>query len=212
VLQPRHAIDNVLEITGCDARLCRVGVDVDLQQDGEAAPRQQLAGQAIQPLGEGERVDRLDDGKGLERSPGLVRLERTDEVPGRTVDERGLRLGLLDAVLAERREPRRDGRPDALDIDGLRDRDEGDLSRIAPDASAGGGDPLENRPPRRPELIDGYLRRRNEGISRSSASYGAGRFGGGVSPTVRSTRDGAITAAAARSSPFAGRPSLDSWR
>jgi hypothetical protein len=170
VLQLRHAVNDTDEVVGRDAGLRRVGVDVDLEQDGNAPPGQHLAGQAIQPLREGERIHGLDDGEGLEGPPRFVRLERTHEVPRRALDERGLRLGFLDAVLAERRQARGDGGPDALDVNGLGDRDEGDLSRIAPDPGAGGGDPLEDRLTRRPELIDGYLRRRNEGISRSSAS------------------------------------------
>jgi hypothetical protein len=76
----------------------------------------------------------------------------------------------LDPVLAEDGQPGGDGLPDPLDGDRLRDGDEGDVRRVTPGAGGGGRDPVEDALARGPEIPDAYFRRRNEGISRSSAS------------------------------------------
>jgi hypothetical protein len=147
-----------------------------LHQDRQAASRTDVGSQAVEPLGELDRIDRLDD---LERRQGalrLVRLERSDEVPGRARDVGRLLLRFLDAVLAEGRQARNDGRPKARRRDGLGDRNEADRCRVTTDASTRIRNPGEDviasvgdlRDVAR--IRDRYFRRRKEGISRSSAS------------------------------------------
>jgi hypothetical protein len=89
-------------------------------------------------------------------------------MPGRARDGSDLALGLLDAILAERREPGLDRGDEPIGRDGLRDGDERDRAGVAPDPGAGVGDLVEDPGAGRPE--GRYFRRRNEGISRSSAS------------------------------------------
>src|SRR4029079_12239577 len=69
--------------------------------------------------------------------------------PGRDgVDLGDLGLALLDPILAERPEPRRDRLADPLGRDGLGDRNDLDAARVTPGASRGAGNPLEDRGPR----------------------------------------------------------------
>jgi hypothetical protein len=79
-----------------------------------------------------------------------------------------LGLPFLDPVLAERRQPGRDRVDESLGGDRLRDGDERDRTGIAPAPGACLSDPIEDPSVGRPEGV--YFRRRNEGISRSSAS------------------------------------------
>jgi hypothetical protein len=103
-------------------------------------------------------------------------------MPGRVRDGTDLRLGLLDAVLAEDGQAGRDRGDETLGRDGLRDRDEGDVRRVTARPRARVRDPREDPGARVAQGLDlvgidsaadaraVYFRRRNEGISRSSAS------------------------------------------
>jgi hypothetical protein len=99
------------------------------------------------------------------------------------VHDRDLGLRFLDAVLAEGRQAGLDGVGDTLRRHRLRDGDERDVGGIAADACAGVGDAIEDPGAGRPETV--YFRRRNEGISRSSASYAAARLTGTGSLMLR---------------------------
>ena len=128
---------------------------------------------------------------------------------------------LLDAVLAQLRQPRCDRRPDPLDRDGLRDRDEPDRGRVATDPATGIGDPVEDVPAGGRDRGDlarvgscrvsgraagvhrrrGYFaRRRKLGISRSSGSIWARWAGAGETTTV--VRSAATAAGATPTSPL----------
>jgi len=85
-------------------------------------------------------VDHVEE---LERVLDLVRLQVPDQVPGRRPPELGhLRLGLLDAVLAERAQARGQRRPDALDVDRLRHADQEHVVGPPPRARRRSRDPL----------------------------------------------------------------------
>ena len=91
--------------------------------------------------------------------------------------EGDLGQGLLDPVLAENGQAGRDGSPEAVRPDGLRDSDELDVPRLPPRALGGRGNALEDTFASGPERRDlggsgprYFCRRRNEGISRSSVS------------------------------------------
>jgi hypothetical protein len=97
-------------------------------------------------------------------------------VPRRSRNLWRLLLGFLDAVLAEGRQAGRDSRAKAGCGDGLRDGDETDRCGITTGTRARIGDPGEDVTASVGDLRDvarirdPYFRRRNEGISRSSAS------------------------------------------
>ena len=101
-------------------------------------------------------------------------------MPRRPGDRRCLGLGLLDAVLAEDRQPGGHRGPDPRPGNGFRDGDERHGRRVAPDAVTGVGDPSEDVRASLAEPVDlgevgghaarPYFRRRKLGISRSSAS------------------------------------------
>ena len=84
-----------------DARLRGFPAEAHLDEDAEALPGRRR--RAVEPPGEVQRVDRLDDGGDLRGAIRLVRLDRADEMSrgiGRQM--RKFLLRLLDAVLAER--------------------------------------------------------------------------------------------------------------
>ena len=71
--------------SGANPAFAPVAVDVGLEQHGQPAVRRDRPGvgetadgadDPVEPLGELQAVDRLDDVEGLDRRAGLVRLER----------------------------------------------------------------------------------------------------------------------------------------
>src|SRR5206468_4411209 len=79
-----------------------------------------------------------------DRPAGLVRLQRSNEVPRRARRGGSLLDGLLDPVLAQSVKAGRDRGADAFGRNRLRDRDEPDLARIAPDSLRRGLDPSDH--------------------------------------------------------------------
>ena len=155
---------------------------------GSGLPGRRSPAEPVEPPGEVERVDRLDDVEQLDGAPGLVRLERPDEVPRRAVGRGHLGGRLLDAVLPEDREAGVDRRLDAVRLDGLGHRDQVTAAGSRPARAAARAIRSRTRSRaaassatavsvigRRSATGDGpaprgYRRRRKLGISRSSAS------------------------------------------
>ncbi len=138
-----HRVERPLELARCEPRLRRIVVDVDLHEHGVAAGApgtSHVPCQAIEALGQADRIDRLDHIERLERTARLVGLQGPDEMPrdaGQRVD---LPLGLLDTVLAERRDPGIDRCAKTFRLDGLGDRDERDRRWFAARTLACGRD------------------------------------------------------------------------
>ena len=105
VRQCRELGHRRVDRAGLEARLGRIEVDVDLDQDRVASPGSRPGDESVQPCGELDRVHRLDGVEDLEGGVRLVRLQRPDEVPAGARHLRHLRHGLLDAVLPEEVEP-----------------------------------------------------------------------------------------------------------
>jgi len=132
------------ESVGLEAGLGDILVDVDLEEDWNRGVGADVRGEAVEAPRQLARVDRLDDLERLQRPTGLVRLEGPDEMPRRTRHERCLGLAFLDTVLRKNGQAGLDGCDEPFHGDGLRDGNEGDVSRIAPDPCTGVGDPVEN--------------------------------------------------------------------
>jgi hypothetical protein len=130
-----------------------VEVHVHLQVDGQAAASS-LAREPVQPPGEVDRIDRLDRLEQLDRPAGLVRLKRPDQMPASARHLGRLRFGLLDAVLAEQGQAGGDRVTQPGCRDGLGDRDQGDLRRIAAGSGAGVRNAGQHALARRPEIGD----------------------------------------------------------
>lgn len=167
-----HLADRVVDLGRRQARLARVVVDVDLDENGVSGARPGLGGDPVETGCQLEAVDGLDDREGLDRAAGLVRLQGPDEMPGRSGNLGRLRRPLLDPVLAEDRQAGRYRGSKPLRWNRLRYGDEGDLARVAPSPRARLRDQREDALARGAELngVIRYLRRRKLGISRSSGS------------------------------------------
>ncbi len=182
-VEPGRPLDRIVQLGRREAGLRRVVVDVDLEQDRVARGRagaSDIAGEAVQPLGQPDGVDGLDEVESLERAAGLVRLERTDQVPRRAGDLRDLGLALLDAVLTERADPGPDGVEQAARVDLFRDRDKRDIRGVATDPRAGDGDPREDSGVRSTEGVDVRGRARHRlaaGVAPAGITCGGGSSG-----------------------------------
>ena len=194
------------------------------RRTGTRPPGRTSAGEAVEPLGELDRIDRLDHGERSRApaSPCSTGAGRPDAT-SRPAPRRTFASASWTRFSPRTVEAGRDRGDEPLGRDRLRDGDERDGRRIATGARAGRGDRARTRSAGRRERAATRRPGRapatatcgagSDGISRSSASYAAARLTGTGSPTVRSIR-GAITAAAGRSS----RPSsravarLGRWR
>ena len=143
-----HGLERAQQVVLGQPELRLLVREVDLDEHGQHAPL--LRGGAREPLRQGGPVDRVDRVEERGRLLRLVRLEVADEVEaqpgGPQVGElRGLRLRLLDAVLAEVAEAGREGLAHRGGGLGLADADEADAGGVARDTVAGGGDPFAHR-------------------------------------------------------------------
>ena len=125
--QDHDLSDQLLGILGQNARLLRLAADVDLDQHLLAAAGPVALEEELQALGDVGAIHRVDDVKGLQREPGLVALQRTDQVPGRGRDCGPLGRRFLDPVLTEVGGPGDDRVGDTLGGERLADGDQRDV-------------------------------------------------------------------------------------
>src|SRR3990167_9126520 len=131
---------------GRPPRLLRLFAGIDLDEAGRpAADMGHFLGECRRdPLA----IDRLDDIEQHHRVPGLVGLQRSDQVQFDVgtggLERRELLLRFLDAVLAEHALTGLEHLADAVGAMGLGDGDQGDVRRIAAGTSGGGLDSPAN--------------------------------------------------------------------
>jgi hypothetical protein len=111
-VQPRqrgHRLRQHGRLIGNDATLAELAADVDLQTHLQG--RQPIGAQCRQPLGDLQSIDRVHPVEAFGDDPGLVALQRSDQVPLDLAAQIGQRFhlfeGFLHVVLAERALPGR---------------------------------------------------------------------------------------------------------
>src|SRR6185369_568033 len=139
--QGGQGLEQTLEFRRMHATLLRLLAHVHLHQD--LHPALALMGTPVELPRELLAVDGMDPVEELHGVPGLVGLERADEMPRYRSPESGdLLLRFLDAIFSEGPDPGRDGHPYPLDLHRLGHRDEKHVVRLSTGALAGASDAL----------------------------------------------------------------------
>ena len=134
-------------VLGQEAVLAGFAADVHFEQ-AAADAESPAAEHTVEPLRDLRPVDRFEHVEGVAGAGRLVRLQRSDQVPGDLVavagvdQRRAVRLALLDLVLAEDAEAGVQRRGDALERLPLAGADQGDLFRLPARLPAGLRQPL----------------------------------------------------------------------
>lgn len=124
-------LEQLSRLLGKRTGLLRLLPDIDLDQDLEPPLRPVLREKKLQPISKLDAVEGMNQIKDLERRPGLVPLQWTDEVPPRRGHRRLLCDGLLNTILSKVCGACNNGLAHDLGGEGLADRNQGDGGGIA---------------------------------------------------------------------------------